>query len=154
MAVKALTTKYEELVLEVEFVPGSGTYSAICGLTDLTINDTSNVDTSEIPYCDDESLPLSIERQVRSQEYTLSGSGSVALQSFPKMRDWKASGSTRNIRVRDVNIQTNGSAGDRYGDSGPALLTTLTRTRTKGKKVDISVEIQFDGYPDALTVSA
>ncbi len=148
----AQTSKYEQLIVEVEFDPvgAAGTYMPICGMIDVTVNDTSNVDTSEVPDCDDESKPLSIEREVRSQEYSISGTGVMARQSYPKMRSWKVSGKTLNVRVRDKDIEDNGAVGDIYGDSGPALLTTFNRGRTKGQKVSAEMEIQFDGYPAQL----
>lgn len=151
---RATTEKFEEMILEVEFDPtGSpGVYTAICGMTDVTVNRTSNIDTSEIPDCDDESLPLSLERQVRSQEVTASGSGVWALQSAPKLKQWWRSGATLNSRIRDVKIENDGTSGDIYEESGPAILATLNNSRTKGQKVSAEIEIQWDGVPAAGTV--
>lgn len=144
---RATTAKFEELILEVEFTPGSGTYTPVCGLIDVTINRTSNIDTSEVPDCDDESLPLAIERQVRSQEVTVSGSGVWALQSHEKMMDWWYAGTTLLSRVRNSKAQTAGVAGDTMIESGPAILASLNNSRTKGQKVQAELEIQFDGVP-------
>jgi len=139
----AVTEKFEEMVLEIETaVPG--TYTKICGLTDVEITRTSNIDTVEIPDCDDESLPHSIEKQVRSIEVTISASGVWAQQSWGRMSDWFYSGTTRNIRLRN----TKASIGDLETEAGPALLATLNNSRTKGQKVTASVELQFDGTPN------
>jgi hypothetical protein len=138
----AVTEKYEELVLEIETTT-PGTYSKICGLTDVEISRTANVDTVEIPDCDDESLPHSIERQVRSIEVTISASGVWAQQSWGMMNDWFYSSATKNIRLRN----TKAAVGDTEVEAGPALLTNLSNSRTKGQKVTASVEIQFDGTP-------
>lgn len=138
----AVTEKFEEMVLEIETaVPG--TYTKICGLTDVEITRASNIDTVEIPDCDDESLPHSIEKQVRSIEVTISASGVWAQQSWGLMSDWFYSGSTKNIRVRN----TKALSGDLETEAGPALLASLKNSRTKGQKVTASVEIQFDGTP-------
>lgn len=138
----AVTEKFEEMVLEIETaVPG--TYTKICGLTDVEITRASNIDTVEIPDCDDESLPHSIEKQVRSIEVTISASGVWAQQSWGLMSDWFYSGSTKNIRVRN----TKALSGDLETEAGPALLASLNNSRTKGQKVTASVEIQFDGTP-------
>ncbi len=139
----AVTEKYEEMILDVELVASSGVYTPICGLIDVTITRTANVDTAEIPDCADESLPLSIERQVRSIEVTVSGSGIWAQSSQSTLKEWFYSSATKNIRVRD----TKASTGDVSIESGPALLTTLTNARTKGKKVTAEIELQFDGTP-------
>lgn len=142
---KAVTEKFEEMSLDVEFDPigAPGVYTTICGLIDVTVTRTANVDTAEIPDCDDESLPLSLERQVRSIEVTVSGTGSWARSSQGKLKDWFYSSATLNVRLRD----TAAASGDTEIESGPALLTSLTNTRTKGQKVSAEIEIQFDGTP-------
>jgi hypothetical protein len=144
---RATTQKYEEMILEVEFVPLSGTYAAICGMIDVSINRTSNVDTAEVPDCADESLPLSIERQVRSQEITASATGVWALESHQNLMSWWRSGATRNARLRNVKAQDDGASGDTTIESGPALLVSLNNSRTKGTKVTAEIELQFDGVP-------
>jgi len=145
----AVTEKYEEMILEVEFVASSGVYTPICGLIDVTINRTANVDTTEIPDCDDESLPLSIERQVRSIEVTVSGTGVWARSSQSLLKEWFYSSATKNARLRD----TAAASGDVEIESGPALLTSLSNSRTKGQKVTAEIEIQFDGTPSRTDAS-
>lgn len=151
---RATTAKYEEMVLEIETMPSSGTYAALCGLIDVTINRTSNVDTSEIPDCDDESLPLSLERQVRSQEVTVNATGVWALQSNETMLDWWYSGSTLNARLRNIKAENDGLEGDTYAEGGPALLVSLNNSRTKGQKVTAELDIQFDGVPVRTLVAS
>ncbi|MGR3376058.1 phage tail tube protein [Salipiger abyssi] len=150
---RAQTLKYEEMILEVEWEAGSGTHAKACGLTDVTINRTSNVDTSEIPECDDESKPLSIERQVRSQEVTVSATGVWARQSHQNLMTWWRNGTTLNVRLRNAKMEADGQAGDIFQESGPALLVSLNNSRTKGQKVTAEIEIQFDGVPDVDTVA-
>ena len=153
---RAATAKFEEFVLEVELDPtgDAGTYTAICGITDITINRTSNIDTTEVPDCDDESLPHSIERAVRSQEVTISGTGVWARGSHQAMMEWWRSGSTLSTRLRNTNVEDNGATDDIYGETGPALLVSLNNSRTKGQKVTAEIEIQFDGVPTTETVPA
>lgn len=139
----AVTEKYEEMILDVETTAGSGVYTPICGLIDVTIARSANVDTAEVPDCTDESLPLSVERQVRSIEVTVSGTGVWARSSQDMLKEWFYSAATKNIRIRD----TAAASGDIEIESGPALLTTLTNTRTKGQKVSAEIELQFDGVP-------
>lgn len=147
------TTKYEELVLEWEQTPLSGTYTSICGLVGVTITRTAQVDETESPAdCDDESLPLVVERQVRSLSVAVSGTGVAAVQSFPALNAWWRSGSTRNVRIRNTRIQTSGVSGDIYIESGAALLTSLGNDRQKGSKVTFDLDIQFDGLPAATAV--
>lgn len=144
---RATTMRYEQMILEVETTPASGTYAALCGLTDVTINRTSNIDTTEIPDCDDESLPLSIERAVRSQEVTISATGVWALQSHETIMDWWYGGSALNIRLRNAKVEADGATGDTESEAGPAILVSLNNSRTKGQKVTAELEINFDGVP-------
>lgn len=145
----ANTAKFEQMVLEVEFDPvgASGTYTTICGLIDVNISRTANLDTVEIPDCDDESLPLSVEKSVRSIEVTISGSGVWALQSHEAMMDWFYSSTTLNARLRNAKVVAAGATGDTTIESGPALLTNLSNSRQKGQKMAAEIELVFDGTP-------
>lgn len=140
---KAVTEKFEEMVLELEVTDGSGVYTPICGLIDVTISRSAAVDEAEVPDCDDESLPLSVEVQVRSITVTISGTGVWARSSQGVLKDWFYSSATKNVRLRD----TAAASGDTETESGPALLTSLSNTRTKGQKVSAEIEIRFDGTP-------
>ena len=146
---RAKTAKYEEFVLEVEFDPdgNAGTFENICGLIDVTINRTSNIDTTEVPDCDDESLPMAIERAIRSQEVTISATGVWALGSSSKLDDWWRAGKVLNTRLRNAKVEDEGVAGDVTAETGPALLVNMSNGRTKGQKVTAELEIQFDGVP-------
>lgn len=145
----AVTAKYEEMILEIEHPDSSGTYVAICGMIDVSITRTANVDTAEIPDCDDESLPLSIERQVRSIEVLVSATGVWAQSSQDMLQDWFYSSATKVARLRN----TKASSGESSIESGPALLTTLNNARTKGQKVTAEIELQFDGTPTRTDAS-
>jgi len=138
----AVTQKYEELVLEIE-TDTPGTFSRICGLIDVEITRTANTDTAEIPDCDDESQPLSVERQVRSVEVTASGTGVWAQSSHQILMDWFYSSEAKNVRLGNLNA----SLGDTEYETAPALLTNLSNSRTKGQKVSASISIEFDGTP-------
>jgi hypothetical protein len=141
-----VTEEFEEMVLEVEFDPdGSpGVYTKICGLIGVTINRSANVDTSEVPAdCDDESLPLSVTKSVRSVDVTASGSGVWARGSQGKLKDWFYSGASLNARIKD----TAAASGDTEIEGGPCLLTGLTNSREKGQQVSAEVELTFKTTP-------
>lgn len=146
---KATTQSFDQLILDVEFVASSGTYTSVCGLIDVTVTRTANVDSAEVPDCSDETLPLSLEKQVRSIEVSVSGTGVWAQESHGNLMDWFYSSATKNVRVRNTNADT----GDTEIESGAALLTSLTNTRTKGQKVSAEIEIQFDGTPSRTDAS-
>ncbi|MDI3335865.1 phage tail tube protein [Defluviimonas aestuarii] len=138
-----VTAKYEQLVLEVETTT-PGTYAKLCGIMGFSINREAQVDRVEVPAdCDDESLPYSVEKQVRSTEYVVEGEAVWAQQSHETVLQWFRSGTTKNIRIQHVNA----ASGDVEYESGAALLTQLNHQRSKGQKVTASIRAEFDGTP-------
>lgn len=149
MPAYAETEKYEEMILDVEFTPSSGIYTPICGLSEVTISRTANVDEDEIPPCDDESLPMSVEVSVRSVTTTVSGTGKWAKSSQSALKNWLYGGQPLNIRLRD----TAATSGDVETESGPAVITSLNNTRTKGVAVSAEMEFRFNGIPTLTDAS-
>lgn len=143
------SAKFEELALQVEFDPdGSpGVYTLIAGLKDVTINRASTVDTTEVPDATDESLPFSEEKAVRSQQVSVTADGTWALESHTNMLDWWRGGATLNAKVVHKVANDSGATGDIIEEAGPALLTRLDHSRTKGQKVTSAIEFEFDGVP-------
>lgn len=145
---KAVTQQFEELVLETS--SDGSTWARICGLVDVEVTRTTNLDTAEVPDCDDESLPLQVEREVRSIEVSASGTGVWAQSSHETLMDWFYGGASRHVRLGNLNA----AVGDTEYETGMAFLTSLSNTRTKGQKVTASIEIQFDGTPTRAAKSA
>ena len=143
MAIKAGTANFHELVVEVEWVADSGTFAKVCGITSRGINRSHNMQTSEVPFCDDESLPAAVERAVQSSEVTISGSGIWASQSHENMLNWWYSGQPLNIRVHHVRAES----GDTEYETGPAYLQSINNQAERGTKVTAEVAIEFDGLP-------
>jgi len=139
-----ITELFEELVLEFEDPANLGTYLKICGLIDVEIARTAEIDTIEVPKdCEDESLPLSREKSVRSIDVAVTATGVWAQQSHGILMDWFYSSSGYNIRIQNANA----ASGATEYESGSAFLTNLTNARTKGQKVSASISIEFDGTP-------
>lgn len=137
----ATTETFDEMVLETS--EDGTTWAIICGMVDVTITRTSNLDTAEVPDCDDESLPLSLEKSVRSIEVSISGTGVWAQESQDLLKTWFYSSATKRVRISDTGAAT----GDIEIESGTGYLSTLTNTRTKGQKVSAEIEIMLDGTP-------
>ena len=139
-----ITQKFEELVLEFEDPANPNTYVRICGLIDIEVTRTAEIDTIEVPKdCTDESLPLSREKSVRSIDVSVSGTGVWAQQSQGILDDWFYSSLGYKIRIQNVNA----ASGATEYESGSAFLTNFTVSRTKGQKVAASISIEFDGTP-------
>ena len=100
---RATTANFADMVLEVEWVASSGTYARICGLTSRGIERKANTSTSEVPDCDDETLPAALEKAIQSYEFTISGSGVWSSESHENMLDWFYAGTPKNIRIHHAN---------------------------------------------------
>lgn len=143
---KAITQKYEQMVLEVDFADTdpNPVYARICGIKGVTINRTTNIETTEVPECDDETLPNNVERDVRSLEVTVSGTGVWAQQSAGKLLDWYYSGQSLPGRVGNLNA----AVGDTEYEVGRLVLTSFPNERPDGRgRVTATIELEFDGTP-------
>lgn len=136
------TERFEQMTLETS---ENGTvWTKICGMVGVTINRSAQFDTSEVPAdCADESLPLKVERSIRTIEVTVSAEGVWAQQSHKTMSDWFYSGAIKQVRVGHAATLT----GDPQYEQGQAFLTSFNNVRQKGAKVTASIEIAFDGTP-------
>ena len=139
---KATTARFAEFVFEVEWVASSGVYTRICGMTDVQFTRAANVDSTEVPDCDDESKPYEIEKEVRSLELTVSGSGVWARESHEAILDWFYSGRSKLARIGHLAA----GSGDTIYEGGPCLLTSVNNARTKGQKVTAALEFAFSGF--------
>lgn len=146
----ATAERFEELIIDVEFTPESGVYTPICGMIDATITRTANIDSAEVPDCEDESKPLALQKEVRSIEVGASGTGVWAQSSAGKLLNWFYSGQPLNVRLRN----TKAAVGEIEVESGPALLASIANTRTKGQRVSAEIELTFsDGIPTTTNKS-
>jgi hypothetical protein len=137
-----ITASFEKLTLEVETAT-PGTYTKIAGMLDVTITRTANIDSSEIPDASDESLPLTLHKQVRSLDVKVTATGVWAQSSNKLMMDWSNSAMTKNVRLTNAAA----ASGDPSIETGPALLAKLEIRRSKGKQVTADLDIEFAGLP-------
>lgn len=142
---KAITAGFRQLGVEIEWVPGSGTYARFCGLTSKGMTRQNNIEESRVPYCE-EDRPSAIEKSVESQTFAISGSGVWARQNHQSALDWFYAGDTRNARI----FHQNAAVGETEYEQGPALLAALNITTEDGQKVQAEIDIQFDGTPERI----
>ena len=101
-------------------------------------------------YCNDECLPVSLERDIQSSEVMISGSGVWAAQSHELMLDWWYGGQKKTVRINHVNA----AVGDTQYETGTAFLVSINNAVEKGQKVTAEIEIQFDGMPTRTAKAA
>jgi hypothetical protein len=138
----APTADFDELIIEVEFTAGSGTYVSVCGMSDYTVTRTNSLGQSEVLDCADISLPAYIKKHVQSQDVTISGTGQWALTNHQQMYEWWSTGATKNVRVRNTMVTDNGTSGDTEIETIPMILENLSNERSKSAGV-ISASVQF-----------
>lgn len=144
-----ITEKFEQMRLEVS--DNGTTWAMLCGLVGVTINRSAQFDSTEVPAdCDDESLPLSIERAIRTVEVTVSADGVWEQNAHETMLDWFYSGTGKQIRLGHLNA----AVGNTEYEMGSAFLSSYSNQRQKGSKVTASIEIQFDGTPTRVAKAA
>ncbi len=144
--VRAVTAKFSQYVLEVEFDPGGspGVFTKVCGIQSRGLNRQHNMVTTPVPDCDDESLPSENQRNVDSSDVTISGSGVWSQQSHEAMLDWWYSGASLNVRIQHVNA----ASGDTEYEEGPAFLASLSENAEKSAgAVTSELAVEFDGVP-------
>ena len=146
---RATTANFHQMVVEIEWVASSGTYAKVCGITSRGINRQHNMQTSEVPDCNDESLPAAVERAVQSSEVTISGGGIWSAESHENMLDWWYSGATKSIRVQHVLAES----GDTEYETGNAYLVSISNQAERGQKVTAELSIEFDGIPTRTMAS-
>lgn len=140
-----ITEKFEQMVLEIS--DNGTTWTKICGMVGVTVTRSAQFDSTEVPAdCDDESLPLRVEKAIRTVEVSVSADGVWAQQSHGEMMDWFYSGASKQVRIGNLNA----AVGDTEYESGPAFISTLTNQRTKGQKVTANLELNFDGTPNRV----
>lgn len=145
----ASTAKYSEITLAVEFDPvgASGTYTTVCGITQWSYTENTNLDETEVPDCADLDAPMQVERAVRSVGAQASASGVWALSSHQAILGWSRGGTTLDVKITFVKVTDSGAATDTEEMAGPAYLTNLSIENAYGQKASSSFEIVFDGLP-------
>lgn len=145
---KATTKAFHKFLLKLETTPGSGIFTALCGLTSRGINREHNMSETEVPDCADESLPAAVERAVQSSSVTMEASGVYAAESHKRLYDWWANGVALDVQIEYVDA----TAGQIRYEEGPAYLTGFNNSVARGEKLSAELSIAFDGVPAVTLV--
>lgn len=136
--------EFHQLALEIEWVPGSGTFARVCAMDGITVNRTKQIDENEVPAdCDDESLPHNVRRNTRSRSWSISGTGFWSQQNHGNLLDWFNGVPAEKLNVRI--FHANAAVGTPEYEEGVAILSELTNERTKGQQVSAQITLQVDG---------
>ncbi len=116
-------------------------FTAPCALTTKGLNLAASANEFNVPDCTDPDAPSWTERVISALSGSVSGSGTLAMESLETWRDWFLSGDAVNIRVKFDT--TAGNGGGHYAMS--AVLTTFNVTGEVGGLVQIEVEMSSNG---------
>lgn len=133
------TVNGSKLLIQLESDDSPNVFTAPCGLTTTGFNLTASANEFNVPDCDDPDDPMFTKRVISALSAGVTGSGTLAMESFETWRTWMLSGQPKNIRiVFDVTPD-----GGYYEMS--AVLTTFNQSGEIGALVNAEVEIQSNG---------
>jgi hypothetical protein len=112
-----------------------------CGLTSKGFAQTANTQDTNVPDCDDPDAPSFVERAIESLSGEISGSGVLAMESFPVWDAFYKNAISKNVRiVLDTTLANNGG----YYE-GAFLLTRFGMTAQNKGKVQVELTMVSDG---------
>lgn len=126
------TVKYSEFFVEIEDPTAVGTYIKPCGITSRSFKRTFNTSESNVPDCDDEDLPMEIQRGVLSADWSIDGSFTVDSDDFKTWED--CLGVEINIRISRPKGNGESGHGTFMGYTAAAIITNFEQTGEYGSK--------------------
>jgi hypothetical protein len=136
------TLKFADFPIYVEFVPGSGIFTLVCGIVSRGITRKTNIKTDEVPSdCTDETKPAVVTKAPQSKDISISGSGKYARQSHKLLWDWWNNGTKLNVRVGFAGANT----GEISSEEGAGYLTQLDHSVEIGSTMTSDMTIEIDG---------
>lgn len=130
------TIKGSKFLIQIEDTPG--VYVAPCALTSKSIDFSAESNDFNVPDCDDPDAPTWTERVVSALSASVSGSGTLAMESLATWREWYRSGLEKNIRVK-----LDHASGGYFAMS--AILTGFNLGGNQGELATIEVTIASNG---------
>jgi len=137
----ATTLKAGLLRVYLEDTATPGTWVSPCGLVERGFTISKDVTDSITPDCLDPDAPAWVGRDVASQSAAISGSGVLALESFPEWQAFSNTTVARNVRVE---VFTAAGLGGGYWQFA-GHLSSLEVTGNNGEKIQVSISIDSDG---------
>lgn len=132
---QATTLKFSQFLIQLGNGASPEVFASPCGLNSRGFSRTAATNDTNVPDCDAPDAPSWLERDVVSLSASLTGSGVVADEDFDTWDTWFDAGTSKNVKI---------TLGTRSW-IGPAKLTKLNVTGSRGKRVEFDVSIESDG---------
>lgn len=117
-------------------------YTAPCGLTNVVLNDSTNVNDIDLPDCADPTLISWLGREPQSRGVEISADGVLDTTVLDTYRAFKADSNGELCRIELANVSLANGGG--YWQ-GTFHLTQLQITGQRGQKVQVSLSLVSDG---------
>lgn len=141
----AKTIKFADqlLMLGDGATPTEG-FVAPCGLTTLGLTVNIELNSTNVPDCDDPDLPAWLVSDEVSKQMVVSGQGVLDRDAMQVYRDWLMDGGEKTVRW-----MTNGTGaqGGGYWEA-PALLSTYEESGERGRPWDVNLALTLNGRPE------
>lgn len=98
---------------------------------------TTNVTETEVPDCNDPSIPAKIVRKAKSVDFTVTGAGKVHKTDVLAYINWLASGLAKNAQL----VQNETGANGGWTGTGTLILKDFAITGDRGDYQEVSITL-------------
>ena len=141
---QAKTLKFnDQLMLIGNGATPTEVFTAPCGFESLNMTVNIEVNTTNVPDCDDPDLPAWLQSDEVSKQMVLSGEGVLDTTANKMWRDWLLEGGERNVRWLTKGTAANG--GGHF--QGPGILTTYEEVGQRGNRWNQNIAVTLNGKP-------
>jgi hypothetical protein len=138
------------IYVEDEAVPG--TFTKVCGFTEITFSVDKDLNDTVTPDCDNPDAPAWIERDVVSQSAPFSASGVLAKEAWPLVKSALLSTESRNVRIVISDLGTGGATPNERISGKYHMTAEISGER--GSKFNIAITGESDGEVTFASVAA
>lgn len=139
---QATTLSFSKVRIKLGNGASPEVFTAPCGLNTRGLNRTKNANEIDIPDCDDEDAPAWVGREIRSLDWTISGEGVIAAESFQMWEDFFEGQDSKSVMIE---FEFPDSPPGLIQYTGKAHLTSYNMTANRGEKGAVTVELSGDG---------
>lgn len=140
---QAKTLKFADQLMMIGDGAIPEVFSAPCGFTTLTLTVNIATNDTNVPDCNDPSLPAWLVSDEVSKQMVLSGDGVLDTDAFQTWRTWLLAGGEKNIRWFTTGVAANGGG----WFSAPGIMSTYSENGQRGQRWNLSSAITLNGKP-------
>lgn len=140
---QAKTIKFADQLMMIGDGAVPEVFAAPCGFTTLTLTVNIATNDTNVPDCNDPSLPAWLVSDEVSKQMVLSGDGVLDTDAFQIWRAWLLAGGEKNIRWFTTGVAANGGG----WFSAPGIMSTYSENGQRGQRWNLSAAVTLNGKP-------